>query len=638
MQTFKNTLAQVLGDTFNERLINALALLLALFQLYTGYFQMQAMDQRIIHLMIGYVTIFLYYDFRKQKRKETVKPFGVILALIYLAISVYLLLTWDERLGLIGLKLPVHDLVLGAIMLFLTLEGARRVIGGVLPSMVILIFFFAVFGEVMPGIFSHKNYPIDRIIYSMTLKTEGLYGSLTGISATFIYLLILFGVLYNKSGAGKFFMDFANSLAGHLRGGTAKVAIIASSLFGMISGSGVANTAATGNMTIPIMKQEGYQPYFAAALVATAGSGGLIMPPIMGSAVFVMMAILGVPYMVIMERALTLAVFFYLAVFLMTDLRAMRYNLLGKPKSELPKTLEVVKKGWNFFLPPLVLVVLLAFQYTIIRASFFACISIPFAAGIKKSTRMSLKTILESLRDGSLSALSVIAILSAASIAVGLVDFTGLGLMISSILIRLSGGNLFVLLVLTMIAAIVLGMGVPPVAAYIVLSILVAPALIQMGVWDFAAHMFVFYFSVIAEISPPVAPNAYVACGIAETPLMKTSLTALRIAFPIIIFPYAFVYNNALLLRGSFGQIAVSIIFSIIAIIGLCWAWEKYCFGEIKIPARLLLATGSILLIFPQTLLNIVGLLIVLSFATYKKINQNRRTVTVANPALKSPA
>jgi len=414
-------------------------------------------------------------------------------------------------------------------------------------------------------------------------------------------------------------MDFALSLAGHFRGGIAKVAIIASALFGMISGSGVANTAATGNMTIPTMKREGYEPHFAGAVVAAAGSGGLIMPPIMGAAVFIIMAILGVSYLDIIKRCFVIAVLFYVAVFLITDLSSIKLGIKGKPKEQLPNLKQVVKDGWNYFLPPLVLVVCLIFKLTIIKASFFACVSIPLAAGIRKTTRMSLAEFLYALKEGAISATHVIAILSVASIAVGLVNFTGLGLMISTILIQLSHGNLFILLILTMVASIILGMGVPPVAAYVVLSILVVPALVQLGVWPFAAHMFVFYFSVIAEISPPVAPNAYVASGIAGAPLMKTALTALRIAFPIVMLPYAFVYNNALLLEGNSIQILLSILFATFSVIAISCGWENYCFGKLRLWGRAAFFIAGVFLVTPFIQLNITGLLMVLIVAIYIK-------------------
>lgn len=609
-EKYQKRIGNVLGKSIGHKIISILAIALCLFQIYAGFRPLHAMDQRIIHVMAGFMLLFMIYDFKGQKDLEKTKPINWLFGLLYAGISIFFIFTWEIRSGQIGGQIALSDIVIGTIILLLTLEGARRSIGLVLPTLVILLFLFASYGESLPGIFAHKNYPFERIIAAMTLKTDGLYGMLTGISSTFIYLLVLFGVLYNKSGAGKFFMTFANSFVGHLRGGTAKVAIIASSLFGMISGSGVANTAATGNMTIPFMKEEGYDNYFATAVVATAGSGGMIMPPIMGSTIFVMMSILGIPYIDVIKRSFLIAILFYVALFTIVDLRSLKLGIVGRNKEDLPVTKEIVKAGWNYFLPPIILIGLLAFHFSIIKASLWGCISIPVAAGIRASTRMTIQEIFEALKEASISAVPVIAILAVASIGVGLVDFTGLGLMISSLLVDLSGGNMFFLLILTMMASIILGMGIPPVAAYIVLSILVCPALIEMGIWDFAAHMFVFYFAVMAEITPPVAPNVYVACGISGAPVMKTAFTAIRLAFPIILFPYAFVYNSALLMNGTVIEILSAIIFAFLAVYLFSCAIEGYCISKINMITRLLFCVLSLLMIFPNMICNLSALII----------------------------
>jgi TRAP transporter 4TM/12TM fusion protein len=616
---------EMLGHTVKEKIVNTIAIFFSIFHIYTGYFQLEAMNQRIIHLMFGYCLIFLIYSFNGKKNLKKFGASNIILSLVYIGISIYFILTWSTRAQKVGLPLPMIDYVLGTIILFLTIEGARRSIGLVLPIMAILVMLFGMFGESMPGMFMHKNYSFLRIIANMVLKTDGLYGMLTGISATFIYLLVLFGVIYNESGAGKFFLDFAMSFVGHLRGGIAKVSIIASALFGMISGSGVANTAAVGNITIGAMKQNNYDSDFAAAVVAAAGSGGLIMPPIMGSAVFIMMSVTGVPYFTIMLRSFVIAFLFYIAIFIMVDFRSMKLGIKGEPKEKLKNSKEVFKQGWNYILPPLLLVILLSLHVNIIRSVFWAIISIPFATMLQKSTRMSLKNLIKALSKGAISALTVVAILSVASIIVGLVNFTGLGIMISTILIRLSGGNLFILLILTMISSIILGMGVPPVAAYVVLSILVVPALTQMGVWFFAAHMFVFYFSVLAEITPPVAPNAYVASGIANSNFLKTALTAMKISFPVIIMPYVFVYNNALLMKGSFLQIVSIVLFALIATYIMSCALENFYFTRINWLYSMALITGSILILMPDYKLIILGFIIIGSITVYLKLKQKRK-------------
>ena len=615
----------ILGKTSKEKLINLIALLFSIFHIYAGYFQLQAMDQRIIHLLFGYCLIFLIYGFNGKKDLKKINAIDVFLSIVYVGISFYFLFTWDTRAQTVGLPLPTIDYILGTIMLVLTLEGARRSIGLILPIMTILVMLFGIFGEYMPGIFMHKNYPFLRIISNMVLKTEGLYGMLTGISATYIFLLVLFGVIYNHSGAGKFFLDFAMSFVGHFRGGIAKVSVVASALFGMISGSGVANTAAVGNITIGAMKEKKYDANFSAAVVAAAGSGGLIMPPIMGSAIFIMMSVTGVPYLTIMLRSFVIAFLFYIAIFIMVDFRSMKMGIKGEPKETLGNSWEIFKAGWNYLIPPLLLVLLLILNFHIIRAVFWSLISIPIASMFQRSTRMSIKGFIQSLSGGAISALTVVAILSVASIVVGLVNFTGLGVMVSTILIRLSGGNLFVLLLLTMVASIILGMGVPPVGAYIVLSILVVPALIRMGVWTFAAHMFVFYFSVLAEITPPVAPNAYVASGIANSNFMKTALIAMKISFPVIIMPYVFVYNNALLMVGSFLQIFLIILFALVATYIISCALENFYFTRINWLLSVALIAGSIMILVPDYKFVILGFLLTGTITFYQKIKQKKK-------------
>jgi len=619
----------ILGSTVKEKLINIIAISFSIFHIYTGYFQLEAMEQRIIHLMFGYCLIFLVYGFNGRKDNKKMNVFDTILSLVYVGISLYFLATWHTRADNVGLALPLIDYVLGVIIVILTVEGARRSIGMVLPVMLTIMLIFGLFGESMPSMFMHKNYPFFRIIYNMTLKTDGLYGLLTGLSATFIFLLVLFGVVYNKSGAGDFFMDFAMSFVGHMRGGVAKVSVIASALFGMISGSGVANTAAVGNITITAMKKKGYDPNFSAAVVAAAGSGGLIMPPIMGSAIFIMMAVTGVPYFTIMLRSFVIAFLFYFAIFTMVDFYSIRNGIKGELRDKSKNSLKVFKSGWNYLIPPVLLVILLSLHVNIIRSTFWAIIAIPFSTMIRKSTRMSLKDFLKSLSEGAISALTVIAILSTASMIVGLVNFTGLGVMISTILLKLAGGNLFLLLVLTMISSIILGMGVPPVAAYIVLSILVVPALIKMGVWFFAAHMFVFYFSVLAEITPPVAPNAYVATGIAKSNFLKTASISMQLAFPVIISPYIFVYNNALLMRGTFWQVITIVMFTLFATYFICCAFERFYIIKMNLLLSIILGAGGMLIVFNNFKINILGLLIIGIITIYNKIQQKMKNITV---------
>jgi len=592
-------------------LIRIIAVLMSIFQLSNGVYQLEAMDQRIIHVTFALVLIYLYYDHRLSKRGKITWD-GYLLALTVLSIGLYALYAWFSRISDIGMDSPFHELILGGIYIVLLIEAGRRTLGWAFPIVSIIALIYARFGEFLPGIFAHKDYPWERLISSMFITTEGIFGMLTGISASYIFLFILFGAFLRAAGGAEFFLNLSYSLLGGFRGGPAKIAVIASSLFGMISGSGTANVAGTGQITIPLMKRTGMSPVFAGAVETVSSAGGLLMPPIMGSAVFIIMEITGVTYVDIMKAAVLSAILYYTGIFLMIDIEAQKKGLLGVPRNELPNVWETIKSGWFYFIPVYVLVHLLAItKLSLTVAIFWSVISIPLSTvfgGRKKI--MTFKKILQGLQDGALSALPVVAVLALAGVVLGVITLTGLGLMISAMLIDLSGGNLLPLLILTMIASIVLGMGVPPVAAYVVLAILVVPALIDIGVYPLAAHLFVFYFSIVAGITPPMAPDAYVAAGIAEGPMMKTAFQACRLAITIFLIPYMFVYSNALLLVGGWGEILQVCVTSFIGVSALAFAVQGYMNGPLKWFERVLMFVAALSLIKPGTYTDIVGLTI----------------------------
>jgi len=592
------------------------AVAMSLFQLYTGYFQFTAMNQRVPHVVLGFILIFLLYPIGKKSPKDRLSIDSIAAALFILISGLYVLFTWFKKMGVMGMAPPTYELVIGGIFIVLLIEGTRRALGWAFPSVAILVLVYARFGEIMPGLFAHKNYGFDRIISSMFITADGIFGMLTGISATFIFLFILFGAMLREAGGGEFFINLAYGLCGRVRGGPAKIAVVASSLFGMMSGSGTANVAGTGQITIPLMKRMGYRPYFAGAVETVASAGGLLMPPIMGSAVFVIMEILGVNYLVIIKAAFLTAILYYAGLFLMIDIEAQKIGLVGLKREEIPPLTKTLKEGWHFFIPLAILIYFLGYEkVSVTRAVFWANISIPFVSFIRKRTRMSLSNIITGLEKGALTAIPVVAILALGGIVVGMITLTGLGLMMSSILIELSQGNLFILLLMTMVASIILGMGVPPVAAYIVLAILVVPALIKMGVYPLAAHLFVFYFGTIAGITPPMAPDAFVAAGIADSPMMKTALTACRLALVIFIIPYIFVYNNALLLIGNIGQIVWVSLTALLGVFALASAVQNYMGGRLSFLFRVVLFGSSLLLIMPgyKTDFPGMGLLLIVS-------------------------
>ena len=603
----------------SAQLVRWIAIGMSLFQLYTGYFQFTAMNQRVPHVTLGFILIFLVYPMRKRDRKDRLSIESVSAASIILICGVYVMFNWFRKMGAMGLEPPLHELIMGGIFIILLIEGTRRALGWAFPSVAVLILLYARFGEIMPGLFAHKNYGTDRIIDTMFITADGVFGMLAGISATFIFLFILFGALLREAGGGEFFINFAYGICGKFRGGPAKIAIVASSLFGMLSGSGTANVAGTGQITIPLMKRAGYPPYFAGAVETVSSAGGLLMPPIMGSAVFIMMEILGVNYLVIIKASILMAVLYYLGLFLMVDIEAQKIGLVGLKQEEIPPLRKTLKEGWQFFIPLLVLIYFLGVERSsVTRAALWANVSIPLISMMRKNTRMSLAKILTGLEKGALTAAPVVAILSLGGIVVGMITLTGLGLMMSSILIELSHGSLFLLLFMTMIASIILGMGVPPVAAYIILAILVVPALIRMGVYPLAAHLFVFYFGTIAGITPPMAPDAFVAAGIADSPMMKTALTACRLAIVIFILPYIFVYNNALLMIGNFWQIIWVSFTALLGVFALAAAVQNFMSRKVPFLLRIILVGTSLSLIIPGYKTDLIGMVLLFSILLYQ--------------------
>ncbi len=590
-------------------LVRVIAVAMSLYQLYTGIFQLTAMNQRVTHVSFALILIFLYYGF-DQKKKERIAWHGYLMALTALGLGIYVLTTWFTKVGECGMRPPWHELALGTVFLLLSIEAARRTLGWAFPIIAVIAMLYARFGEFLPGILAHKNYPFDRIVGNMFITTEGVFGMLAGISATYIFLFILFGAMLRSAGGGEFFINLSFALFGHVRGGPAKIAVVASSLFGMLSGSGTANVAGTGQITIPLMKRSGYNPHFAGAVEAVSSAGGLLMPPIMGSAVFIIMEILGVNYTTIMKAAGLSAILYYLGLFLMIDIEAQKMGMVGLPREELPSIRQTLREGWFFIIPILVLIFFLVYsKVSVTLAAFWATVAIPVCSLLGGRKRwMTLPKIIEGLESGAMTALPVVAILTLGGVVLGMITLTGLGLMMSGLLIQLSGGNLIVLLLLTMVASIILGMGVPPVAAYIVLAILVVPALIKIGVYPMAAHMFVFYFSTIAGITPPMAPDAFVAAGIAEAPMMRTALTACRLAIVIFIIPFMFVYNNALLLIGTPGQILQVCITSVCGVVAIACAAQNYLGGKLPLLLRLMLLVIGLMLIDPGWKTDLIGL------------------------------
>jgi len=594
---------------FFSQITSFIAITFSVFQLLTVYKHIPTMHLRVIHVWFGFSLIFFTYPLWGKKKPEKFTLIGILAFILITIISIYIILNYQIKAFLIGLPPPLIEIILGSFLLLLALESSRRTIGWSLTLIAIFTLLYARFGAYLPLLLGHKSYSLSRIIDATFLTMQGVYSSLVGISATYIYLFVLFGSFLKEFGGGDFFINLALSLTGHVRGGPAKSAIIASGLFGMVSGSGMANVAATGQITIPLMKKTGYKPYFAGAVETVASTGGLIMPPIMGMSIFIMMGVLAIPYISIIKSAILIALLYYFGVFLAVDLESVKLGLKGLPKSDIPSIKKTLKEGWPFLIPPFILIYMLAVVRTSATMSgFWAVISIPLCTFLKKSTRIGWRQVVSGLEKAAYNVLPIIGVVSLAGVVMGMISLCGLGLKLTSIVILLSGGNLLALLILTMISCIILGMGLPAVAAYIISFVLIAPALIQMGIAPFVAHMFIFYFSCMAGLTPPMAPFAFVAAGIAQAPMMKTAMTAWRLALPIFLLPYAFVYNPSLLLLGSFSNIFITIITSSVSIIAITISLGGYFFIKLPIYRRISLFVSSVILLFPSLYIRLGGL------------------------------
>lgn len=611
-------------------IISIIAISMSLFHFYTGGFGLWlALKQRALHLAFTLALVFLIYPTTKKgigSDKNKVPFFDIIFAICGAAGCLYLIVFYKELVFRAGLPSNL-DLIMGAMIILLVLEATRRAIGPELPIVVIVFLLYAYFGPYMPGYFAHRGFSLKRIIEHLYMQTEGIFGIPLGVSSTFVFLFILFGAVLNKTGMGKFFIDLSLALAGHYTGGPAKVAVVSSGFVGSISGSSVANVVTTGSFTIPLMKSIGYKKDFAGAVEAAASTGGQIMPPVMGAAAFVMSEFLQIPYIKIAIAAAIPAIIYYISVMISVHLEACKNGLKGLPKEKLPKIKLVLKEKGHLLLPLIVLVYLLVRGFTPLFSSFWAIV-LSFAASMfKKDTRLDLKGFLGAFEDGARGALGVAAACASAGMVVGVVTLTGFGLKIANSIVSLGRGNVLLTLFFTMIASLILGMGLPTTAKYIVLAITAAPALIHLGIMPLAAHMFILYFGIIADLTPPVAVAAYAGAGIAGGNTMKTGFIAVQLAVAGFIVPFIFATNPALMgLEGTVFRTMQLIFTSLTGILSLAAAATGYLFVETKLFERFLLFISAILLISPDTLTDLIGIVIlaIILFVQHKRLKNQK--------------
>lgn len=591
------------------KIVAAIAIAFSVFQLYTATFGvLDAQLQRGVHLGFGLALVYLLYPTCKSWSRHRLHPFDLLLAILGAAAPAYIIYEYQNLVLRAGTVSDI-DLGVGLLGILLVIEATRRVVGLPMVCVVLAFLAYAFAGPYMPGVLAHRGLTVSQLVSHLYFTTEGIFGIPLGVSSTFIFLFILFGAYLESTGLGKFFIDLANSIAGWASGGPAKVAVLSSGLMGTVSGSSVANVVGTGSLTIPMMKKLGYHKNFAGAVEAAASTGGQLMPPVMGAAAFLMAEFVGVPYIDIVKAAVVPAFLYFAGVWLGVHFEAKRENLKGIPRDQLPKIMTLVRERGHLAIPLILIVYLLVSGYTPMRAALVAIVLSIVCSALRKSTRMKPIEIVRGLENGARNVLGVLVACAAAGIIIGVVTKTGVGLKLASGLLQLSGGMLLPTMFFTMITAIILGMGVPTTANYVITSTIAAPALVQMGVPVLAAHMFVFYFGIIADVTPPVALAAYAGSGISGGNALKTGINASKLAIAAFIIPYIFVLSPVLLMmEGSVVELLFSTVTALAGMIALSSALIGYLAANCLWLERILLVVGGLLMIQPGLLTDAIGL------------------------------
>jgi TRAP transporter 4TM/12TM fusion protein len=624
---------------WTAKVVGAVAISLSLYQLYTaGIAALTALVQRSIHLGAILVLTFLLRPAFRGARKDRFTVWLLLdgfLALTAIVCTGYICVNLTAIFERQGDWLPA-DLVVSVVGTLLVLEACRRVIGLFMSAICIIGILYAIYGPYMPDLIIHKGYSIERIATTLWLTTEGIFGLPLGVAATFVFVFVLFGAFLETTGGGNFFIDLAYALTGRFSGGPAKTSVVASGFLGSISGSAVGNVAATGSFTIPMMKKVGYRPHVAGAIEAAASTGGQLMPPIMGAGAFLMAEFTNTSYLTIIKVALVPAIMYYLTVLVFVHFEAQKQGLLGQPKENLPRALVVIRKGLHFLVPVAILIYVLLANYSPMMAGFVAVISTvlaswtansvawvrqrrsrPAGAGQEQPQRLGqfldkeFHLLLKALRRGAQNAILVSVACAAAGIIVGMVTLTGMGLKFSSLVIDLSFGIKALAILLIGLASLVLGMGLPVTASYIVLATLAGPALLDMGVPIMTAHMIVFWYSQDANVTPPVSLASFAGAGIAGANPMRTAFTSWKLAKGLYIIPLIMAYRPLLGIGPSYELLHWSVIITMITttlgLVTFAAAIERYLFRRATLLESLLLWIATVGLLWPEGWVDGVG-------------------------------
>ncbi len=568
---------------------------------------------------------------RKQPRKK-ISVVDYFLFGAMLSIGVFMIMNIDRYLTRWPLVDPLTSLevLVGIILSLVVLEGTRRTLGIGLTIIIGILFFYFFFGHHLAGMFYHPPYDIFYFIDNMIFTYEGIFGKIASVAATYVFFFVLFGSIYNKSGGGDFFYELASAITGKSAGGPAKVAVVSSAFYGSISGSPVSDVVTTGPLTIPAMRKSGFSKTYAGAVEAAASSGGSILPPVMGSAVFLMAEITGIPYSQIIIAAAIPALLYYVAVYIHVDLHAKKMGITGFSRDHIHSVWDVIKTKGQYFLPIIVLLLILTLGLTPIMAAIYAALAAFIVSYFKKETRMTLKTLVDVITETVVRIVPLVAVISAAGLIVGIIMLTGLGGKFSGIIGAASSGNIFISLMLTMVVCIIFGMGMPVPAAYVLTAMLASPILIELGVSLLQTHLFIVYFAVFSAITPPVAVAAFAAATIADENPMKIAFKACRIGIVAFIIPYLFIYQPSLMLEGTWVTIVLTVLTTLLGLYAVSVAFEGWFKRKIHLPSRLLFLFSGAFLLLPDWF-KIIGvtLFVVVVFINIKNkhVNNNEEAM-----------
>lgn len=602
-----------MADQLRKHAVYWLGLSLAAFQLivpvWLSLFDMQV---RAVHVMLAVITTLLAVPMLRGRASGGALALNMLLMIPVVTANALVFVNWQDIITYTG-QAETLDHLLGAALMVLVLEAARRVAGWALPLCVVFMFAYVFVGPFMPGVWAHPGFPLTHVIETIYYSSAGIYGSLTGVSATFIAIFIIFGSLLKITGGGETFMDLALLIAGRFKGGPAKVGVVASALFGMISGSAVANVSVTGNYTIPLMRRLGYDRNFAGGVEAMSSAGGGITPPVMGITAFIMADMLGIPYLDIIGYATIPCILFYVGIIAGVHFKAQREGLAPLPRSELPRARDVLTwpRLTPLFVPIAILLGFLFNGYSLIFSGFSACLAVIVLYLLSDLSRKGivdrLRRIIDALSDGGVSVAQIAPILVAVAIFAGLLGLTGVAPKISGLILSMGGENLFALLLLAAVIPLLLGAPFPVSATYIIFATLIAPALVRLGLDLVAVHMFLLYWATLASVTPPTCTACVVAANIAEGNWFKTSLVGMQLGAVAFFVPFFFVNNPALIARGTMAEIVVYGISGLVGAVFLASGIFGYLRHAISPALRLANGAAGLMLLTPNQVLSLAG-------------------------------